>query len=243
MVITVSRIAALAKALFYQGNINTYNMQGTGFSWIVRPILDNDGIELSTEDSARLGEYFNTNPSFVTLVAGIFLKEYRSGRKAFVLKKIYSSAFAALGDSFFWHGLRPLLFMVTLFICTLISPWGVVIYPIAYSSFHLMFLVFGGIVGETLGEHSIIFFNRVSFNRWADFADSASLFILGALLTCLIKNSYSGGFKLPAVAAFFFITGAAVRKYVRLPVFLWGVAVVVLVLLGFYGGYELWAVR
>ncbi|MDR2104658.1 MAG: PTS system mannose/fructose/sorbose family transporter subunit IID, partial [Deferribacteraceae bacterium] len=163
----VEKLLFYIKCLFYQGNSNVNNMQGTGFAWLARPLLRKRGIELTRKEAADLRGYFNTNPSFITLVLGIFVKALCQQRNsAFAIKNSYASACAGLGDSFFWHGLRPFLFLLAFFLYAHVSPYWALIYPIVYSIFHLSFIFFGRRVGEALGSSAVVIFNRFKLKQW-----------------------------------------------------------------------------
>jgi mannose/fructose/N-acetylgalactosamine-specific phosphotransferase system component IID len=223
------------------GNINLDNMQGTGFAWLVKPYLRK--YRLSKDDDLNLSSYFTTNPSFITLVAGVFIKEYPNGR-ANTLKSIYASASAALGDSFFYHATRPMLFLMSVFLCLTVSPYFVLFYPVSYIAMRVFMLVVGWHMGMKYGEQSIMMFNRVKANRWADFSDSVSVFMLGVLFSYAIQRAEADApvfthmdFILTAAAATIaFVVGWRARRYVRLNIFMWAVIIIVFILLGFYGG-------
>ncbi|MDR2870429.1 MAG: PTS system mannose/fructose/sorbose family transporter subunit IID [Deferribacteraceae bacterium] len=241
----ISIFLLIVKSFFYQGNYNTENMQGTGFAWLARPILKRRGITLSEEHDKELGAYFNTNPSFVTALLGIFLKECQNGNNGIMAKNAYSSAFAALGDSFFWHALRPLLCFVSIFLVLYVSPWGIAIYPIVYGGFHILFLFFGGLVGSVLGLNTITLFNRFRFKEWANIVDKVSIFIIGALIVKGLEysSSYeaSDNMLLVTVLAFAaFIGGVFVYNKVSRPVFAMGLLILLLATLGAVGGYNIW---
>lgn len=205
----------LLKSLFYQGNWNTANMQGTGFAWLARPRIKQKGVELSEDDNNSLNAYFNTNPSFVNLVVSIVVKESAKKNYAKSAKDIYGPAMAAIGDSFFWHALRPLLFLAALLACMKWDYIAAALYPAVYAVFHILFLLGGGFIGGIMGLQSITFFDRIRFKWWTNIADNISTFILGAVIAYIIKdhNDDNSLYTLSALAAF----AAGYIVYIKLP--------------------------
>jgi mannose/fructose/N-acetylgalactosamine-specific phosphotransferase system component IID len=240
MVDPVSKTLLVLKSLFYQSNLNKINMQGTGFAWLARPMLKKEGVILSEAQSQRLHEYFNTNPSFVTLIVGIFVKEMLEGKNAFTTKAIYSAAFAALGDSFYWHALRPTLFLIALCLCVNLTPAGIVIYPIIFSSLHLSLLAVGYPLGRRFGEHTILLFNRVKFTHWANITDGISLFCLGGFLGGLLTGGSGGYLPIVAIGAGAFAVGALLYRRVKLNIFLLSLIIISFAMLVFCSDFTQW---
>jgi PTS system mannose-specific IID component len=227
------------KCLFYQGNININNMQGTGFAWLARPLLKKNGVELTRKETHDLRGYFNTNPSFITLVLGIFLKAMKQQRDtAFSVRNSYASACAGLGDSFFWHGLRPFLFLLAFFLYTHVSKFGALVYPIAYTLFHLSFLLVGRRVGEALGGRTVEIFNRFKLKQWADHADKVSVFLVGMILVSFLKYGEHGTIYWLPMAFLIFILGFAAYKILR-PLLFLSILIIIILLSGYIGGMPL----
>ncbi len=233
----IDKIIFVVKSLFYQGNFNTENMQGTGFAWLVKPELKKQGVAIPEGDNRQFSEYFNTNPSFITIVAGIFINEYKSGGNAFAAKNLYGAACGALGDSFFWHGLRPLLFLATLFICVHFSLWGVVLYPVGYILPHLILIIMGLKIGSTYGGRTISLFNRLRFNYWADMADKISIFLLGMLIVPLFRSSPADDSLFIVLFGLLFVIGYIMYKFLRPIVFLGLLIALILSTFFIYGGF------
>jgi PTS system mannose-specific IID component len=209
-------------------------MQGSGFAWLCKGELS----EKDGSSGAMFRSYFNTNPAFISLIFGIFLNEYKNkGDKAFLIRNSYAAACAGLGDSFFWHGLKPFLFLTALAVCAKTSsPWGIIIYPCVYASIYILFILFGRKVGELLGVQSVMIFNKIRLNRWAGHADSASLFLLGFLLIRYFKSVYTGGLLQPLALTVLFTAGFIAHKHIRPIMFMLLLAVGILVDLCFFGG-------
>lgn len=177
------------KSLFYQSNLNHENMQGTGFAYMAGETAKRVGLELDAETRFKETEYFHTHPYLSSFILGMWVKEYERGGEPDFYKKVYSSAFGALGDSFFWHSLRPFCFLIAAII-GFYSPFaGLLAYLIIYNLFHLAFRFSGFKIGYELGRDIIVFFNRINFNRWPAYMDFGSTFMLGLFLSFLVKKS------------------------------------------------------
>jgi PTS system mannose-specific IID component len=227
------------KCLFYQGNININNMQGSGFAWLARPLLKEKGIELTRKETDDLRAYFNTNPSFITLVLGVFIKTLKEQRDtAFRIKDSYASACAGLGDSFFWHGLRPFLFLLGFFLSVQITVYGALIYPLIYSLFHIFFILAGKRIGEALGSGTVAIFNRFRLKRWADYTDRISVLLVGMILVDFLKHGERGVIYWLPMSLLVFVLGFALYKYLR-PLMFLSILILFILLSGYFGGVRL----
>lgn len=201
------------KSLFYQSNLNHENMQGTGFSYMAEEAAKAMGAELSEETLEKETEYFHTHPYLANFILGMWVKEYQQGGEHDFYKKVYSSAFGALGDSFFWHSLRPLCFLLSAMIGYYDPFIGLITYLVLYNIFHLAFRFGGFAVGYALGRDVILFFNRINFNRWPAYFDSISTFLLGIFLSFLVKNTVTFDPAILGVLTVYLLLGlAAARK-------------------------------
>jgi mannose/fructose/N-acetylgalactosamine-specific phosphotransferase system component IID len=181
------------KSFWYQSNLNHENMQGTGFSSMIKTAAKLEGVKLDEQELHDETAYFHTHPYLANFIFGMWVKEYQRDGNPDFYKKVYASAFGALGDSFFWHSLRPLAFIFAA-MAGYHNPFiGLMAYLIFYNIFHLSFRFAGYSIGYELGRDVIGFFNRINFNRWPAFFDLLSTFMLGIFLSFLVKVSF--GFK------------------------------------------------
>lgn len=78
------------------------------------------GVELDEATLFNETSYFHTHPYLANFILGMWVKEYeKGGQPDFFYKKVYSSAFGALGDSFF-SGIRSDLYALSLLLF-----WGI----------------------------------------------------------------------------------------------------------------------
>ncbi|MCD8493637.1 MAG: PTS system mannose/fructose/sorbose family transporter subunit IID [Geovibrio sp.] len=133
----MKNIVTLFKSLFYHAGLNHENMQGTGFYYLLRDAAKRDGIEIDEKCLENQRKYFNTHPFLVNFILGMWLTEYKNGSDPETFKKAYSSAFGALGDSFFWHSLRPFSFVFAAITGTVNPFAGIMVYLLTFQPFSL----------------------------------------------------------------------------------------------------------
>jgi len=199
-------------SFFYQANLNHENMQGTGFAYLIRRAARLKGIELEVKKVYEQTSYFHTHPYLVNFIVGMWVREFEQNGEEDFHKKIYSSAFGALGDSFFWHSLRPLCF-ATAAIAGLFDPYaGILTYLLLYNMFHLSFRFAGFNIGYRLGRDVIMFFNRIRFNNWSTYFDIASSLVFGILLSYMAKTCADFNSVLLGTLTVYVMLGMALAK-------------------------------
>lgn len=208
----MNKISVFLRSFIYQGNWNYENMQGTGFKYLLEEIKKSNNFEIKDIDIEKEDEYFNTHPFFVLFILGIWLKEYVTGGDPTYYKKIYSSAFGALGDSFIWHSLRPISFIIAAIIGISNPILGIIFYLILFNSFHIIFLYVGLDVGYELGREVIGWFNRVKFNRWSGYFDIISAFLIGFFISRLMKTINDVDMTYYAISSIFLLGGVLLGK-------------------------------
>lgn len=184
----LNRFFLLLRSLFYTGNFNIENMQGTGFRWLVDYVGKKGHYDISDELIKKEGEYFNTHPFFITFILGVWFKELNTEEGPDYWKKVYSSAFAAVGDSFFWHSFKVFCFLVMAIIGVYSPVAGLIVYLVLYNGFHFYLLFEGFKIGFKYGKNLITWFNLFRVNQWGQIFDAISVFLLGLLLSFLIKS-------------------------------------------------------
>jgi len=202
----------LIKSLFYQANLNHENMQGTGFSSMVKSAAKAKGVDLDEDTIYNETAYFHTHPYLANFILGMWVKEYQKDGEPDFYKKVYSSAFGALGDSFFWHSLRPLCFIVAAILGFNSPVLGLVTYLVLYNMLSLAFRFTGFSIGYEMGRDVIVFFNRINFNRWSSYLDNVSTFMLGFLLSFLVKESVGFNPLILGVLTVYLLIGLAIGR-------------------------------
>lgn len=207
----------LLKSMFYQGNWNVTNMQGTGFRWLLKDFFKNNETELPPDFDSSPLYYFNTNPYLVTFILGLLLKETQEKGKIGDYDKIYSSALAALGDTFFWHSLRPFVFFVSMWAIVVNPVLLIILYLIVFNLFNIVFRVLGFYYGYTFGANVMFLFNKIGFNKWSAVFDAMTTFMAGFVIAYIIKYQYFAGSIHVIKSILLFIVGIILSKWVRGP--------------------------
>jgi PTS system mannose-specific IID component len=143
------------RSFLLQASWNFEKLQNMGFYYLILPGLRTlYGDDVPEDVRYRHMDYFNTHPYFAPLVAGTTLRlETRrlAGEEAQVdsesFKKMVMAPFAAMGDSFFWGGVRPLAAVVGLLIASQGSLWAPVVFLLLFNVPHLFFRGSGLVMG------------------------------------------------------------------------------------------------
>ncbi|MBQ3033037.1 MAG: PTS system mannose/fructose/sorbose family transporter subunit IID [Deferribacterales bacterium] len=226
-------LPTIFKSMFFQANWNMDNMQGTGFSWLIKDLLKRNCIKCPEDftNASRVPSYFNTNPYLITFILGMFMKECEENGKPADYCKTYASAFAALGDSFFWHSLRPFTFLLSIWIAVVNPDLAVLFYLILYNFFHIGFRFLGLYYGYKFGKNVILIFRRIAFNRWTQIFDSVSTFMAGVTLAVAVKY-ISASQPIPIIkASVLFLSGIVAANFVKTPIAFMCVAAILGVML------------
>lgn len=200
------------KSLFYQSNLNHENMQGTGFAFMVDQAAKAEKMELDEETKQAETQYFHTHPYLANFILGMWVKEYQKGGQPDFYKKVYASAFGALGDSFFGHALRPFCFIIAGMVGYYDPLYGLITYLLLFNLFALSFRFGGYFVGYKLGRDVILFFNRINFNKWSTYMDIVSTFMLGIFLSFLVKEGVDFNPVVLGVLTLYLLLGLALAK-------------------------------
>lgn len=142
-----------------QASWNFERMQNVGVLFVVEPALRSLYRDTELQEAyQRHLSYFNTHPYMAAPVLGatIALEEKRVSGKDGVFsvddfKRMAMAPYAAIGDAFFWGGLRPLVACLALFFATKESLWAPVVFLALFNIPHLWTRVFGFVRGYKMG--------------------------------------------------------------------------------------------
>lgn len=200
------------KSLIFTGNWNYENMQGSGFRYLLEEINNSNNLGIDDEEISKQTKYFNTHPFLVNFILGVWIKEFLQNGQPDYFKKVYSSALAALGDSFFWHSLRPISFIIAALAGFYHPLLGLILYLMVFNFFHLMFLFIGFDIGFLMGKEVITWFNRIKFNKWSEYSDFITAFLLGLMLSLGLKEYGIESVSYYFLATCFLILGFFIAK-------------------------------
>ncbi|MGA1845731.1 PTS system mannose/fructose/sorbose family transporter subunit IID [Deferribacter abyssi] len=227
----MSKFKRFIKSLFYQANWNYENMQGTGFVYLLDEINKEKEFNVPDKIIKRELSYFNTHPFLFMFVVGVWFKEFLNQGDPESYKRIYSSAFGALGDSFFWHALRPASFVFAAIIAFYNPMIALIFYLLFFNFFHFFFLYKGFDIGFTYGKETISWFNKIFFNKWASYFDIITSFFMGLFLVVMLhKTGFENNFNFYIMCLGYFLVGTTLAKKVDVMFSLIMVIIITLVL-------------
>ncbi|MBN2332008.1 MAG: PTS system mannose/fructose/sorbose family transporter subunit IID [Deltaproteobacteria bacterium] len=109
------------RSLCWQASWNFGRMQNMGLAYAIYPLLqqryDRQRQQLCKALSAYLG-FFNTNPVMAAAVLGILvhLEKRGEGQHGMLIARNLNSLYGAVGDAFFWNGLKPAMALLAVII-------------------------------------------------------------------------------------------------------------------------------
>jgi PTS system mannose-specific IID component len=207
------------RSFLLQGSWNFERLQSLGVLYVMAPALRlfYRGEELVAAGKRHL-EYFNTHPFMASPVLGAILDlEQRQSRGEEVsvgvrdFRRMVMAPYAAIGDAFFWGGIRPLAAGVAVFIAFLGSLWAPVVYLLLFNLPHLWFRVVGLLGGYFLGLRIVEIVQRLRLPDLAVRLKEVTVVLLGGLSAYLTFFSLkgegiSGGWGLAAIPVVFLLS-------------------------------------
>lgn len=159
---TLARV--FLRSLFIQAAWNRKGMQNIGFAYALGPAL----ARLFPDHAARTRAverhlaFFNTHPYMAAaILGGVVRIEERVARgqapetAPAAFKNALLGPFAAIGDGFFWTGLRPLAGMVAVLAAAFHTGWALVGFVVTYNVTHLVLRTTLFVWGYRRGEEVI----------------------------------------------------------------------------------------
>jgi PTS system mannose-specific IID component len=112
------------KSFFVQSLWNFERLQNIGFLFVIKPFLDDiyQGETQRKEAMLRHIGFFNTHPYMANIIASVILnveKQKSEGlevRDVNFIKNSLAGPLAAIGDSFFWGTVRPVVSFICVFL-------------------------------------------------------------------------------------------------------------------------------
>jgi len=203
----------LMRSFLLQASWNFERMQSLGVLYALTPALRilYRGDELTLACQRHLA-YFNTHPFLASPILGttLALEEDRSRNEADgpvdidEFKAMIMAPYAAMGDAFFWGGIRPLAACVALYIALQGSLWGPVVFLVMFNVPHLGARIGGLVGGYALGIRVTQVIQRFRLPDMAIRCKEATVILLGGLCAYLVFQCLQGegiwpGWGLPAI--------------------------------------------
>jgi PTS system mannose-specific IID component len=186
-------IKTFARSFLLQASWNFERLQNLGFLYMLLPGLRSIyGAELSDEILDRHKEYFNTHPYFAPMIAGVTLRLEESAAASEVsemdvpvFKNMVMAPFAAIGDSLFWGGIRPLAAIIALFLASQGSLWAPLVFLVLFNVPHLVCRGGGLLLGYYGGMRAIESIQRFRLPDLSVRCKEGSTILLGVICAYL----------------------------------------------------------
>ncbi|MBE0503960.1 MAG: PTS system mannose/fructose/sorbose family transporter subunit IID [Desulfuromonadales bacterium] len=198
MMISGTLSASLRRRLFcrsflLQASWNFEQMQGLGALFVLSPLLRKlyQGEELQ-QACARHLSYFNTHPFIAPVIlSGMAQLEVNGAGKEEIeeFRQLLMAPCAAMGDAFFWGGVRPFAAVVAMFFALHGSLLAPVVLLLIFNLPHLLVRIVGFSKGCELAEGVVDFLARCRLPDLAIRLKQATLILLGILCAGLTHNT------------------------------------------------------
>lgn len=187
------RRSMLLRSFFLQCSWNFEQMQGLGALFVLSPLLRRlyEGEELQ-QACARHLSYFNTHPFVAPVIlSGLAQLEVNGADIDEIdeFRQLLMAPCAAMGDAFFWGGVRPLASVLAMLIALHGSFLASLVLLVVFNGPHLLVRVVGFHKGCEVGEEVVDFLTRCRLPDLAIRLKQATLILLGILCAELIADT------------------------------------------------------
>ena len=189
-------------SLFIQSSWSFERLQALGFASAITPALRElygNGPE-GREALKRHLAHFNTTPYLASAILGAAVRmeeDVRAGKmkpsEVAGFKRMTMGAYGAIGDNFFWAGLRPLASVAGVLGVILWGVWGVALMLVLYNVFHLWLRWRGLTRGLELGRGVAGWISNLVLPSWAGRGRMAASAMLGVAVAAAVVGAYGGG--------------------------------------------------
>ena len=200
----LSRI--LWRSFFLQASWNYQGQQNIGLASAMTILFE----EMFGRDAASMNaalaralKPFNTQPYMAGPIMGALIKAEELGPEGGYpterlerLKTALMTAFAAIGDAFFWNALLPAAAVLSLFWAVRLEPVGALVYLAVFNLGHIVCRVGGFFKGYQEGSGIVVLIDRLSLPAAAMKIRLLTSGLLGLLSACMAwgmaPDSWSG---------------------------------------------------
>lgn len=215
----------LLRSFAVQGSWNYQTLIGTGFAFVLFPVLRRlhreDPEALRSALSRHLG-LFNSHPYLASLAAGAVARmEYEGADPQTVerFKAALRGSLGAIGDQLFWSAWRPTVALLAIALLLVGAPWwaAVGVFLVVYNTLHLWVRAWGLTRGLREGVQIAATLRRAPLALLARRTADAGAFLAGACAVLLAAGAGPGpgGLLLGAAAiAAGFVLGTRTRLVV-----------------------------
>jgi PTS system mannose-specific IID component len=182
-----------ARSFLLQASWNFEQMQGLGALFVLAPLLRHlyQGDELQLACARHL-RYFNTHPFIAPLIlSGVAQLEVNRANASEVdeFRQLLMAPCAAMGDAFFWGGVRPFAAVLAMFFALYDSLFAPVVLLVVFNVPHLLVRIVGFAKGCELAEGVVDFLARCRLPDLAIRLKQGTLILLGILCAGLTHST------------------------------------------------------
>ncbi len=179
-------------------------MQSVGFAYAMDPALRRlygDGGELRASRVRQL-EFFNTHPYLAAAILGCTIRLEQDGgpdldERVRRVKNALMGAYGAIGDSFYWGGLRPLLILACVLAGFRQAGWAPWLFLCLFGGANLGGRTYFFVQGYRRGLGVVDAVNRLNLLEASRYTKALASVVLGALLATAVgpeRFGIAGGF-------------------------------------------------
>lgn len=218
------------RSLFLQAAWSYERLQSLGFAFAVLPVLRTLYPD-PAERAARVREhlsYFNTQPYLASFVLGAVARMERDQRdlperpaNVSALKSALAAPLGALGDSFFWGGIKPLAAVLAVTLLATGGWWAPLFFLVFYNVWHLGARAELLLLGLRSAGIAAVFMGRFNFAAMAQAFKSMTLAVIGCMLGLApfwqdpfrLRAPLSGALRTAVLSAAVLVLVAVLRKW------------------------------
>jgi mannose PTS system EIID component len=220
------RLRVLARSLLVQGSWNYETLIGTGFAFVLLPVLRyiyRDDPEALRAAVTRHCEVFNSHPYLAPLAVGAVARLEAEGTPPEVtarFKNALRGPLGSLGDQLVWLAWRPTSALLAIALLLLGAPWWVAVgsFLVCYNAVHLWLRVWGFNLGLREGLAVGRVLREFPFNTWIERAARVGM-VLAGLCTVLVIGQAGPGTAEFGIAAAAAVAGGWLGLRARLPAY------------------------
>ncbi len=185
-------------SFFVQSSWSFEKMQGLGFAAAIYPALTDIYPKEGEQRRAALKRhmvYYNAHPYMASPILGAVINvEERASRGecdpdvGVKLKSALMAPYGAIGDMFFWGGIRPLASCLGIMSALLWGLWGPLVFLVVYNLFHLWMRWRGLTKGCELGTGVVGYIKDLELPRRSVTAHNITAGVLGVVAAILALN-------------------------------------------------------
>lgn len=217
-------LSIIWRSLFIQAAWNFKGMQNIGFTHAIIPGLKHLSQENHPENTNHTVSFFNTQPYMASTAIGVFLHLQENGNEEMIekIRPSLTGSLAAIGDTFFWTVMKPVLAILLLFSAVFDQMWGLFMALILYNTLHLWTVAWGFSMGYRKGPQGALTMGRLLS---VDLSNNVSLLIpfLSGILLFYIPHKFGPDQSLITVILLFVVSTVLLKLRVNIFWLVYGV--------------------